>query len=180
MSHNVTINGRTAVHAGSSGVVHSPDVCKTPRKCRGVVYDNVAESTAAARTASTVFVNGHPACHKDSVFAVSHGDEPGACGGVRSGTTRGKAEFVTFSNNVFIEGKPAVRQFDLMTSNNRNTPPMPLMQPGARPAPAHLAGRAGEHTLEPEPDRIDLGIENARIDPAIGIFEQEIPIPDDT
>ncbi len=138
---NVLINGRTAVHAGSGGTVSSPDVCKTPGKCRPRAYRNVAKSADAAQTAATVFINGHPVCHKDSIFSTSSGDEGGSCGGVRSGTIKGKAEFVTASSNVFIEGVPAVRQGDLMTSNNRNTPPMPLMQPGAgRPPSLDLEG----------------------------------------
>ncbi len=162
---NVVINGRTAVHAGSGGTVTSPDICKTPRRCRPVTYNNVAKSSDAAKTASSVIINGHPACNRDSIFAVSSGDEPGSCGGVRSGTIKGKAEFVTASPNVFIEGKPAVRQGDLMTSNNRNTPPMPLMQPGAgkppdiRPQRAEgLAGseRANEIPVDIKGEQLDL------------------------
>ena len=132
---NVVINGLTAVHAGSGGTVTSPDVCKTPRRCRPQTYNNVAKSSDAAKTAGSVIINGHPACHKDAIFAVSSGDEPGSCGGVSSGTIKGKAEFVTYSPNVLIEGIPAARQTDLMTSNNKNTPPMPLMQPGAGKPP---------------------------------------------
>ena len=141
---NVLINGRTAVHAGSGGTVSSPDVCKTPDKCRPNAYRNVARSADAGQTAATVFINGQPACHKDSIFTTSSGDEGGSCGGVRSGTIKGKAEFITASPNVMIEGVPAVRQGDLMTSNNRNTPPMPLIQPGAGKPPSVDSEGAGE------------------------------------
>ena len=139
---NVVINGLTAVHAGSQGTLNTVDVCKTPSKCRPNAFNNVAMSGDAAKTASSVLVNGNPACNKDSVFAVSSGDEGGSCGGVSSGTIKGKAEFITFSSNVFIEGKPAVRQTDLMVSNNRNTPPVPLQQPGAGMAPELKADEA--------------------------------------
>ena len=143
MANNINVNGRTAVHAGSQGVLTTVDVCKTPGKCRPVAYTNVARSTDSARTATTVFVNGNPICHKQSIFAVSSGDEPGRCGGVRSGTIKGKAEFLTASPNVFVEGKPVVRQFDLMVSNNRNTPPAPLQQPPAgEPVPLSEADMA--------------------------------------
>ncbi|WP_199524525.1 PAAR-like domain-containing protein, partial [Pseudoalteromonas sp. bablab_jr011] len=54
-----------------------------------------------------------------------------------SGTNDGKAEFIMGSFNVMIEGKPAARQGDPMISNNKNTPPMPLMQSGG-PAPRGL------------------------------------------
>lgn len=149
----VLINGRTAVHAGSQGVYTGPDVCKTPGKCRPRVYTNVARSADAAKTASTVFINGHPVCHKGSIFAVSSGDEAGTCGGVSSGTIKGKAEFITASNNVFIEGMPAVRQGDLMVSNNRNTPPLPLMQPGAGLPPGVSAKGAHEQAPTDGPEK---------------------------
>jgi uncharacterized Zn-binding protein involved in type VI secretion len=147
---NVVINGRTAVHAGSGGIVITSDVCKVPNKCRANTFTNVAKSSDAAQTAGSVIINGNPACHKDSIFAISSGDEPGSCGGVSSGTIKQKAEFVTFSNNVFIEGIPAVRQNDLMVSNNRNTPPAPVQQPGAGQPPSlspQDAGALEESTL---------------------------------
>ena len=130
---NVLINGRTAVHAGSQGVLTTVDVCLTKigKAVVPIPYTNVARSADAAKTASTVFINGHPVCHQESIFAVSTGDEPGNRKGIRSGTIKGKAEFVSGSSNVFIEGLPAVRQGDMMVSNNCNTAPMPLSQPGA-------------------------------------------------
>lgn len=144
---NVVINGRTAVHADSGGSLNTVDICitKTGKKCKPVVYSNVAKSGDSASTASTVFINGQPACHKDANFARSKGDEPGKCGGGRSsGTIKQKAEFVTYSSDVYIEGKPAVRQMDLMVSNNRNTTPMPLMQAGSgKPPPVDLLDSQG-------------------------------------
>jgi hypothetical protein len=130
---NVLINGRTAVHAGSQGTLVTVDVCLTKigKKTVPISYTNVARSADAAKTASTVFINGNPVCHQKSIFAVSTGDEPGNRLGVVSGTIKGKAEFVTGSPNVLIEGVPAVRQGDMMVSNNGNTAPMPLSQPGA-------------------------------------------------
>ena len=140
---NVVINGRTAVHAGSGGVLTTSDVCKTPGKCRPRTYTNIAVSSDSAKTAGTVIINGNPACKQDSIFAVSTGDEPGSCGGVNSGTIKQKAEFITWSNNVFFEGKPATRLQDLMVSNNRNTPPAPVQQPGAAQPPSLSPEGAG-------------------------------------
>jgi len=128
---NVLINGLTAVHKGSNGTLTTVDVCKTPSRCPSVVYTNIAKSTDSAKTASSINVNGNPVCNLTSNFAVSSGDEGGSCGGVQSGTVKGMAEFIMGSPNVFFEGIPAVRQTDLMISNNKNTPPMPLQQPGA-------------------------------------------------
>jgi uncharacterized Zn-binding protein involved in type VI secretion len=133
---NVLINGRTAVHAGSEGILVTVDVCltKVGKPVVPIPYTNVARSADAANTASTVFINGHPVCHQGSIFSKSTGDEPGDRKGIRSGTICGMAEFVSASSNVFIEGVPAVRQGDMMVSNNCNTAPMPLSQPGAPPA----------------------------------------------
>jgi uncharacterized Zn-binding protein involved in type VI secretion len=133
---NVLINGRTAVHAGSQGVLTTVDVCwtKIGKPVVPIPYTNIARSADAAKTASTVFVNGNPVCHQKSIFSKSTGDEPGNRKGIRSGTITQKAEFVSGSSNVYIEGIPAVRQGDMMVSNNANTAPMPLSQPGAPPA----------------------------------------------
>ncbi len=130
---NVLINGRTAVHKGSKGVLTTVDVCLTKigKSTVPIPYTNIARSEDAAQTASTVFVNGHPICHKNSIFAKSTGDEPGNRKGIKSGTITEKAEFITASSNVYIEGVAAVRQGDMMVSNNANTAPMPLSQPGA-------------------------------------------------
>ena len=146
---NVLINGRTAVHAGSGGTLTTVDVCftKIGKPVKEIPYTNIAKSADAANTASKVFINGHPACHMKSVFSKSTGDEPGDHFGVVSGTIMGKAEFISGSPNVFIEGVPAVRQGDMMVSNNRNTAPMPLMQPSAGP-PKSAAGKGGKKLAE--------------------------------
>ncbi|MFV2058277.1 MAG: DUF4150 domain-containing protein [Thiohalomonadales bacterium] len=132
---NILINGLTAVHAGSNGTLTTSDTCLTPPFCVPIPYTNIAKSADAAKTASTIKINGNPACHLMSNFAVSQGDAPGSCGGIISGTVQGMAEFITASNNVFFEGIPAARQSDKMVSNNKNTSPMPLQQPGVGKPP---------------------------------------------
>jgi hypothetical protein len=167
---NVLINGRSAVHRGSGGQVCTIDICETPsgKGCKPRTYGNVAKSSDAAKTASSVFVNGHPVCHKDSIFSRSSGDEAGRCGGVQSGTIKGKAEFLTGSPNVFIEGVPAARQFDLMVSNNRNTSLAPLQQPGgARPPFLDTLGALGREPT-PAPWRIDWRILGGQVSQLAG------------
>ena len=175
---NVVINGRTSVHAGSGGVLKTSDVCKTPRKCRARTYTNIAVSSNSAKTASTVIVNGNPACNKDSIFAVSTGDEPGSCGGVKSGTIKQKAEFITWSPNVFFEGKNATRQNDLMVSNNRNTPPAPVKQPGASQPPSLSPKGAGSLVETEEPFEIGFTMVGEEMDLLKGLIEESQDMPD--
>lgn len=157
---NLLINGRSAVHLDSGGTLSTIDICETPsgHGCKTRVYTNIAKSSDAARTACLTKVNGNPACTEESIFSKSSGDEAGRCGGVRSGTIKAKAEVVTSATNFRIEGKGALRQFDLMVSNNQNTPPAPLMQGGgARPPFLDTVG-AEEKEPSPPPWRHDWHI----------------------
>ena len=132
---NININGKTAVHAKSDGKLITTDVCLTPPFCVPIPYTNQAESKMTDMGASSVNIQGSPACNQKSNFKISQGDAPGACAGASSGSIGQMAEFITFSNDVMIEGKPAVRNNDKMVSNLKNTAPQPLMQPPAGNAP---------------------------------------------
>ncbi|WP_426756349.1 DUF4150 domain-containing protein [Myxococcus sp. Y35] len=133
MGNTVGVNKMSVVTKDSNGTtVAFPDVCKTPSPAGPVPipYPNVARSADTAQGSSTVFVEGNPVCLKDSNFSTSTGDEAGAAGGgVISGKTKGKAEFVNYSFDVKFEGKNVARALDLMMHNDKNTPPFPLMQP---------------------------------------------------
>ncbi|MDX1475352.1 MAG: DUF4150 domain-containing protein [Reinekea sp.] len=158
---SVLINGRTAVHADSGGVLNTIDVCLTQvgNSVVPIPYPNVAQSKDADKTANSVFINGQPACTKDSVFAKSKGDEPGNKKGVKSGTKGDEASFIMGSSNVFIEGVAAVRAMDMMVSNKQNTPPMPLMQPmGLPPLPKGIQAPE-EMDISEGPDGIEVQIE---------------------
>jgi hypothetical protein len=99
-----------------------------------------------------VTCDGNPICIQGSVFATSTGDEAGSVGGVVSGCTTGKAEFIVGSFDVMVEGKGVVRFGDQMLGNKGgavNTPPMPEVQ---APAPAAKPVAPGEL----KPDKIDL------------------------
>ena len=144
---NININGKTAVHAKSDGKLITSDVCLTPPFCVPIGYTNQAESKMTDMGASSVNVQGSPACNQKSNFKISQGDAPGVCAGAGSGTIGQMAEFITFSNDVMIEGKPAVRNDDKMVSNLKNTAPQPLMQPPAGKAPA------GKVSALPEPEK---------------------------
>lgn len=136
---NVLINGRTAVHKDSGGKLTTIDVCLTTivPTVVPIPYVNNAKSSDITGVAGSVKINGKGAATIKSKFSKSKGDKPGDKRGIISGTNDGKAEFIMGSFNVMIEGKPAARQGDPMISNNKNTPPMPLMQPSG-PAPRGL------------------------------------------
>ncbi len=135
MPATVNVNFRTVVHKTSNGVATAfPDVCKTPSPGGPipVPYPNIAMSTNTAQGSSTVKVDGNPIMLQGSVFSMSTGDEAGSAGGVASNTFKGKAEFILYSFDVKVEGKPVPRLGDLMVQNKLsapNTPPFPEVQP---------------------------------------------------
>src|SRR5438045_7337786 len=137
MPSKVSVNFLTVVHASSSGVAPSfPDVCKTPSPAGPIPipYPNIAQSSDAAQGSPTVTVEGNPVMIATSNFSTSTGDEAGSAGGVASGLTKGKAEFVNYSFDVKFDGKGVPRLGDPMVHNKGgapNTPPFPEVQPPA-------------------------------------------------
>ncbi len=149
----VYVNGMTPVTAESGGtVVGLPDVCRVPSPGgpMAVPFPNVAVSRDLENGSRTVRINGASVALRDSCLGRSTGNEAGtAGGGVTSGTTKGRAHPVSYSADVFIEGKPVVRNFDLFTLNDRNTAPFPIVQPQGAPP---VAVEVEEHRQrEPEP-----------------------------
>ncbi|AUX34385.1 MULTISPECIES: DUF4150 domain-containing protein [Sorangium] len=132
MGVTVGVNMMSVVHAKSSGITMAfPDVCKTPAPPAPPVpipYPNVAKSGDTSKGTKKVKCDGESVCVKDSNFSTSTGDEAGSLGGIVSGKTKGKAEFVNFSFDVKFEGKNVARALDLMLHNDKNTPPFPVVQ----------------------------------------------------
>ncbi len=133
MPVTVGVNFMSVIHADSNGIAPSfPDVCLTPGPPAPpipVPYPNIAMSSDTDKGSKTVKCDGNPVCVQDSNFKMSSGDEAGSIGGVMSGKTKGKAEFVNFSFDVQFDGKNVARALDLMLHNDKNTPPMPVIQP---------------------------------------------------
>ncbi len=161
MPTTVGVNGLSIVHKDSGGTVSfTPDVCLTPQPSGPPVpipYPNVALSTDADLAAKTVTCDANPICVQGSTFALSTGDEAGSNGGVVSGCTKGKAEFVAYSFDVQAEGKGVARFSDLMLGNKgsaANTPPAPEQQ-----APAPMAREVGPAELQP--DRLTVLVTDA-------------------
>ncbi|MCU7907092.1 MAG: DUF4150 domain-containing protein, partial [Candidatus Thiodiazotropha sp. (ex Epidulcina cf. delphinae)] len=144
MAVTITINGLTLCHQGSGGIIHNtlPDVCKTPDKGVPVPYQNEAYSKDLINGTTSCFADGgHMIANLGSKFAVSVFDEPGAMGGVVSGTSKAEAEWISHSFDVFFEGKPACRLTDKMFMNHRNTASLAgLVQP-------HLSGYTGRDLI---------------------------------
>lgn len=135
MPASVNVNNRTVVHRSSGGIAAAfPDVCKTPTPAGPIPlpYPNVAKSADTAQGSQSVTMDGNPIMLKDSHFSTSTGDEAGSVGGVVSNTIKGKAEFISYSFDVKVEGRNVCRLADLMVQNKQsapNTPPMPEVQP---------------------------------------------------
>jgi len=133
MGVTVGVNNLTVVHKSSGGVsIAFPDVCLTPAPPAPPIpipYPNIAKSGDSAKGSKKVKCDGNPICHKSSNFRTSVGDEAGANNGVASGKIKGKAEFVLYSFDVKVEGKNVVRALDIMLHNDKNTPPLPVLQP---------------------------------------------------
>ncbi|MFP4573699.1 MAG: DUF4150 domain-containing protein [Desulfobacterales bacterium] len=123
MGSSVFANGMGISHqqSGAFSTV-GPDVCKTPKGNSSVPipYTNTANSADLEGGSTTVFIQGCPAAIKGCCYSVSTGDEPGSDKGVRSGKVKGKAEFVSYSFDVKIEGKNVCRNGDQMSHNNKN------------------------------------------------------------
>lgn len=122
MGATVTINSpNTAVHASSNGQSPVfPDVCKTPAPPAPPVpipYPNLAKSSDASDTSSTVEIDGQKIMLKGSTFGSSTGDEAGSIGGMVSNCTRGKAQFIAYSFDIKAEGQNVPRNFDMMKQN---------------------------------------------------------------
>ena len=122
MIETVGINGLTLCHKHSDGWVRStlPDVCKAPTI--PVPFVNVAFAKDLAKGTKTVFSHGGAMNGiKGSEFSKSIGDEPGVGLGVKSGTQLHRATWLSWSPDVFMEGKPVTRLTDRMLMNNGNT-----------------------------------------------------------
>jgi len=164
----VYINGREAVHKGCGGrAIAFPDVCLCPPGPPAgpvpVPLTNTVQAKDLVNGAMTVLFEGNPAGHRDSYFDSSTGNEVSRStgGGIVSHAVQGKAYFASWSPNVFIAGKPAVRHGDLLTQNHlgklpANTPPSVWMssvspdQPPVQPKTVTKILHEGKEWIEIE------------------------------
>lgn len=126
MGVTVDVNSpMTIVNKDSGGISPVfPDVCKTPSPGGPIPipYPNVAKSSDAAQTATSVKADGNPVMIKDSIYSTSTGDEAGSAGGgVASNCIKGKAQFINYSFDVKIEGQNVPRLLDPMKQNGQSS-----------------------------------------------------------
>ena len=125
MAQTVSANGLTVSHKGTSGMEmnSTPDVCKTPigNAVVPVPYMIVAKSSDLIRGTTTVFADGGNSIdHRSSAHSRCVGDAPGTLKGVASGTTLHESTWITYSPNVYVQGKNISRLSDKMFMNNKN------------------------------------------------------------
>ncbi|MBI3597292.1 MAG: DUF4150 domain-containing protein [Nitrospirae bacterium] len=138
MPSTVTVNNMTVVHKTSNGISMAfPDVCKTPAPPSPspvpIPYPNIAMSSDAADTVSSVKADGNPIVVNTSKYSMSTGDEAGTLNGIMSNRIKGSANPQMWSMDVKADGKNVFRQLDIMLQNGgskpTNTPPAPNLQP---------------------------------------------------
>jgi uncharacterized Zn-binding protein involved in type VI secretion len=159
MPVTVVVNQMTVVHKDSGGMVSfMPDVCLTPAPPGPPVpipYPNIAMSQDTSKGSKTVSCDGNPIMVQGSCFSKSSGDEAGSVGGVVSAVTKGAAEFIQYSFDVFADGKPVARLGDLMLGNKGgtfNTPPSPEVQSPL----VVLPGVIPDDDLQLKPDKLKI------------------------
>jgi hypothetical protein len=162
MAGKVFINGREAVHAGSSAKgIAMPDVCLCPpAPPAGPIptpLPNTFKAADLTSGAATVFIEGNPVGNMRSYIQKSTGNAVSRStgGGIISHAVEGAAYPVMGSMDVFIESSPALMVLGLWTGNHQpgakmpgNTPPAPLMGemsvPGMPPKVSEMDAREGK------------------------------------
>ncbi|NEP60530.1 MAG: DUF4150 domain-containing protein, partial [Symploca sp. SIO2G7] len=114
MPQTVAANSLTISHQGTAGMEMNsvPDICKTPSgpAVIPVPYMIVSFSKDLVRGTKTVFADGGNSIdHMSSAHSRCTGDEPGTLLGVISGTQMHESTWITFSPNVYVEGKGVSR-----------------------------------------------------------------------
>ncbi|PID44181.1 MAG: type IV secretion protein Rhs [Proteobacteria bacterium] len=114
----------------------APDVCKTPMggATPPVPYGVTAKLHLSSSVSPNVNFTQCPAFTVESHTSKTWGDEPGVANGVKSGTVGGKAEPISKSSTVRVNGNWLIRHDDLFYLNEKNTVGK-LVYPGGSPAP---------------------------------------------
>lgn len=164
MGNDVFANGReiSCKAADGKAVAAFPDVCMTPPENPAtppgvpIPYPNTGFAKDATAGSKTVKISNKEVMLKNkSHFKTSTGDEAGCAAkkGVITSKIKGKIYFNSWSMDVKVEGKNAVRHLDMTTHNHGSfpgqTPTWPYLDGGS------AAGTAceGLEELELQPHR---------------------------
>ena len=129
MANDVFANNREISCKSGAGITtfEFPDVCFTPPQTPAtppgvpIPYPNTARSSDTTDGSRNVIVSGKEIMLKDiSCLKTSVGDEAGCAPkkGIITGTTKGKAYFISWSMNVKGEGENIIRHMDMTTNNH--------------------------------------------------------------
>lgn len=97
-----------------------PDVCMTPPLPVPVAYANLSFGCMAIPNAPHILFAGTPAHNTATLTPISFGDEPGAYGGVVSGTIMGSSLNITGALTVLTGAFPTTRFGSLTRQNVSN------------------------------------------------------------
>lgn len=130
MAKEVFANGReiSAKKSGDIAISVPTDVCHsppppppTPKIGIPIPYPNISKPSTLANASKTVKIKGQPVSLKNkSYYKSSNGNEPATnqlMKGVISSKIRGKCYAASWSSDVKIEGKNAVRLLDKSKHN---------------------------------------------------------------
>lgn len=101
--------------------ISGSDVCKTPPLCIPIPYPNLAFGVMAIPNVPNILYCGGPVHNLATIIPVTFCDEPGACGGVVSGTVKGPSWHITCKPNFLVGGAPITRLTSINTPNTANT-----------------------------------------------------------
>lgn len=100
----------------------TPDVCKTPMGCSivPIPYPVISYLSLSQKVSGDVRANSDNVITLSKSFvATTIGDQPGVCGGVKSGTVGGKCHLDEKSDTVRVNNRYIVRHGDKAWMNGK-------------------------------------------------------------
>lgn len=100
-----------------------PDICLVPAVAPvPTPFPNVGLNATAIPGCFTILNSGMPELTTAGQYPITNGDQPGAIGGVTSGTIMGPGRPMMGSQAVFVCGQPVWRVMDPTMQNSTNAP----------------------------------------------------------
>lgn len=108
-------------NTNGGGDNNAVSVNMTPPLAIPIPYDNNSQRAMAVPNVPHIMIMGAPSHNLATVIPVSNGDQPGAQGGVASGTVSSTSRNINGANTVLLEGLPTTRMSDPTLQNSTNT-----------------------------------------------------------